>query len=156
MSRFVLAGGFIALILAGGPAAAQEAMHRIADATELTWTAGPPGLPAGSKATVVHGDPAKPGTFVLRAWMPKGYKVAPHTHPSFEAVTVLSGAMRFGVGPSGDPATAKKLGPGGFAGLDAGVVHYVVADEDSIIQINSTGPFAINYVNPADDPRTRK
>jgi quercetin dioxygenase-like cupin family protein len=31
------------------------------------------------------------GDFTIRLKMPDGYKVAPHTHPSRENVTVLSG-----------------------------------------------------------------
>jgi quercetin dioxygenase-like cupin family protein len=41
----------------------------------------------------LHGDPTKPGLFVLRIKFPPNYVVPPHTHPGFETVTVLSGAM---------------------------------------------------------------
>jgi hypothetical protein len=34
--------------------------------------------------------------------------------------------------------------------------HFAFATSDSVVQINSDGPFAINYVNPADDPRNAK
>jgi hypothetical protein len=34
--------------------------------------------------------------------------------------------------------------------------HYVVAKGATTIQVHGTGPFAINYVDPADDPRQQK
>jgi hypothetical protein len=30
--------------------------------------------------------------------------------------------------------------------------HYLVAKTATTIQVHGVGPFAINYVNPADDP----
>jgi hypothetical protein len=32
----------------------------------------------------------------------------------------------------------------------------IAALSEGVVQINSTGPFQINYVNPADDPRKAK
>jgi len=34
----------------------------------------------------------------IRAKLPSGYKVPPHTHPTAENVTVLSGAFHIGMG----------------------------------------------------------
>ena len=31
--------------------------------------------------------------------------------------------------------------------------HYFFADKDTVIQLNSTGPLGITYINPKDDPR---
>jgi hypothetical protein len=33
------------------------------------------------------------------------------------------------------------------------MAHYSFTDEETIIQINSVGPWAINYVRKEDDPR---
>jgi hypothetical protein len=35
------------------------------------------------------------------------------------------------------------------------MVHHFVADEDAVVQVNSTGPWGITYVNPKDDPRQK-
>jgi hypothetical protein len=35
------------------------------------------------------------------------------------------------------------------------MAHYVFADGDTVIQINSTGPWGLTYVNPKDDPRQK-
>ena len=37
--------------------------------------------------------------------------------------------------------------------MNSMTAHYAFADEDTVIQLNSTGPWALTYVNPTDDPR---
>jgi hypothetical protein len=32
------------------------------------------------------------------------------------------------------------------------MAHYAFTDEETVVQINSNGPWGINYVNPKDDP----
>jgi quercetin dioxygenase-like cupin family protein len=50
---------------------------------------------------VLAGDPtASTGDFRIRFKMPAGYKIAPHTHPQRENVTVLSGTLKVGMGTS--------------------------------------------------------
>ena len=49
--------------------------------------------------------------------------------------------------------TIEYLPAGSFASMPHGVVHYVLVDEDSIVQVNATGPWGIDYVNAKDDPR---
>jgi hypothetical protein len=31
--------------------------------------------------------------------------------------------------------------------------HFAVASGETVVQVNSMGPFEFKYVNPADDPR---
>ena len=33
------------------------------------------------------------------------------------------------------------------------VAHYVFSDEETVLQITSDGPWAIDYIDPKDDPR---
>jgi hypothetical protein len=42
---------------------------------------------------------------------------------------------------------------GSYALMPKGVRHFAWAKGDTIIDIYGVGPFAINYVNPGDDPR---
>jgi hypothetical protein len=42
-----------------------------------------------------------------------------------------------------------------FFAMSPGSAHYFFADEDTVIQLNSTGPWGINYINPKDDPRPK-
>ena len=84
--------------------------------------------------------------------MPAGYKIAAHKHPTSEAVTVISGTFNIGMGDKLDEAKAEKLTAGSFIYLPENMNHFAFVSTESIIQINSEGPFAITYVNPADDP----
>jgi hypothetical protein len=34
-------------------------------------------------------------------------------------------------------------------------VHSFFADDATVIQLNSSGPWDINYINPKDDPRPK-
>lgn len=89
----------------------------------------------------------------MRLKMPKGYQIPPHTHPKPEVVTVISGAFRLGMGEKADPGKAKALPAGSIFALDPGMPHYGLADGDTVVQLNSIGPWTLNYVNPKDDPR---
>jgi quercetin dioxygenase-like cupin family protein len=103
---------------------------------------------------VLFGDPgAKSGAFTVRLKMPDGYKVMPHTHPTAEYVTVLSGALRVGMSRDWQDASMKELATGGFAHMPAQMAHYVQAHGETIIQVSGQAPFTITYINPADDPR---
>ena len=53
-------------------------------------------------------------------------------------------------------ATAREVAAGTFAVLPANTAHFASFPDESVIQIQSEGPFQIKYVNPADDPRNAK
>jgi quercetin dioxygenase-like cupin family protein len=115
-----------------------------------------PAFPNGGQTALLHGDPNKPGLFILRIKFPPNYVVPPHTHPGFETVTVLSGAMGSGMGEKADLTKGKMLKAGGILALPANHAHYVwTADEETIIQVAAIGPFDLVYINPADDPRKK-
>ncbi len=139
-----------------GAKATVSAEHKIYAAADLQWVDGAPGLPAGAKMAVLDGDPTKKGSFTVRLQAPAGYKVPPHTHPSAEHITVISGTLHLGMGAKFDETAGRELAPGGFGVMPAGMQHFAWSTTDTIIQIQSEGPFEIKYVNPADDPRTAK
>jgi quercetin dioxygenase-like cupin family protein len=152
--RYLTAAVTVALLL-GAPAAQAADEHRIVSPQEIKWAPGPASLPPGAEATVLYGDPGKEGLFALRLRLPKGYRIAPHSHPKPEIVTVISGTFRLGTGTSADPDKARPLPAGSFFAMSPGMVHYAGADELTVIQLNSTGPWSLNYVNPKDDPRQK-
>jgi len=125
----------------------------ILDPAALVWGDPPPRLPRGCKATVLFGDPTKKGWFTVRLHAPAGYKIPPHTHPTAEHVTVISGSVHLGHGEKVAESTGRLVKTGGYAVLAAKSVHSAWFTEDSIIQIQSEGPFEMTYVDPADDPR---
>jgi hypothetical protein len=64
--------------------------------------------------------------------------------------------VRLGLGPKLDAAGAKPLRAGSFYSTEPGTEHYVVVDQDAVVQVNSRGPWGIHYLNPADDPQRRR
>jgi quercetin dioxygenase-like cupin family protein len=130
--------------------------HKFLKPDELQWGEAPPSLPPGAKMAVLDGDPTKAGSFTVRLKAPAGYKIPPHTHPTTERVTGISGTARLGMGQKFDETVAHEVGPGAFVVLPAGMAHFALMQEESIVQIQSEGPFQIKYVNPADDPRNTK
>ena len=101
---------------------------------------------------VIH----KKGLFTVRLQTPAGYKVPPHTHPTTEHITVISGTFNIGTGDKFDEAAGKELGAGGYMVMPPGMKHYAWTPAEAIIQVHGIGPFVIKYVNPADDPRNAK
>jgi quercetin dioxygenase-like cupin family protein len=130
-------------------------MHLYAPTT-IEWKTGPLALPPGAKMAVLEGDPTKEGPFVVRFQFPEGYHVPPHTHPKTERVTVISGALYLATGDALDRNSAKKLPAGSFGYWPAGMKHTAWSEGETIIQLHGVGPWQINYVNPADDPRNAK
>lgn len=129
--------------------------HTIVSTDDIKWGAAPPSLPSGAQAAVLLGNPAKEGPFVLRLKFPPGFAVPPHRHSKDELVTVISGKFGIGAGEKLDRAAAKQLPPGSFVHLPAGMPHYAVADAETVVQINGTGPFDVTYIDPKDDPRKK-
>ena len=137
-------------------APASHPAHTIVTPAAIDWKDGPPSLQPGAQAAILYGDPSKEGVFVMRLKLPKGFRIAPHTHPRPEILTVVSGAFHIGMGAVADEAKAQRLAAGSFFAFDPGLPHYAHVEEDTVVQLSSTGPWTINYVNPADDPRTGK
>ena len=122
-------------------------------ANDIAWADAPPVLPAGAKIAVLEGDPAKPGPFTLRIQFPASYRIAPHTHPADEHVTVISGTFARGMGSTFDESKLEELGPGGFAMMKTGMQHFAWSKDGAVVQLHGIGPWGLTYVNPADDPR---
>jgi quercetin dioxygenase-like cupin family protein len=166
MKKLVLFGAAMAFA-AGSLWAAEEpakkpATHRTMAPSEpmvaaapddLKWGDAPPVLPAGAKLAVVEGNPMKAGGYyTVRLHLPDGYKIMPHWHPAVEHITVLSGSFNVGMGDKMDESATKELPAGGYGLMPAHKHHYAVAKGDTTVQISGTEPFALTYVNPADDP----
>ena len=127
--------------------------HTIVTPSDVQWGPAPPVLPPGAQAAVLFGDPSKEGPFAMRAKLPKGYSIPPHTHPVDEVGTVISGTVRLGMGETADQSKLQSLPAGSFFAMDPGTAHYVSTDEETVVQLNTIGPWGLTYVNPKDDPR---
>lgn len=129
--------------------------HVLVNVKELKWVDGPASLPKGAKMAVVEGDPAAPNAlFTIRVKLPNNFKIMPHSHPADEHITVISGTFNMGMGETFDMKKATALTAGGFGVMPVGHKHFAFSKGETVIQLHGVGPWAINYVNPADDPRT--
>lgn len=114
-----------------------------------------PSLPPGAKMSLIEGplDQAKPFTFRLK--FPANYKIPAHWHPVIERVTVISGTFHLGMGDKFDESKLKALPRGSIVIMQPKTHHFAMTKEETEVQLHGTGPWAINYVNPSDDPRKK-
>jgi quercetin dioxygenase-like cupin family protein len=153
IQRAIAIAGLLAFSLGSSMIYANEQHHTVVPGDTVEWGPAPPSLPAGAQAAMLFGNPAEEGSFVLRLKFPAGFIVPPHRHSKDELMTVISGRFTVGAGEKLDRASAQPLPPESFVHLPAGMPHFALADEETVVQINGQGPFDITYVNPADDPR---
>src|SRR5687767_2602834 len=139
------------LFFAGAaPACAQMVS---AETEDIKWGVNPV-LP-NAKFAVIHGNPAQPGPFVYRIWLPANGVVPAHRHPVAENVTVLWGTLYAGMGDKLDRDKSKAYRAGGYFSMPADHPHYVWTKEETLIQVHGVGPTSITFVDPADDPRKK-
>jgi quercetin dioxygenase-like cupin family protein len=119
---------------------------------DLKWGPAPAIFPSGAKLAVLQGDPIKAEAVTVRLDFPNGYVLPPHFHPTDEAVTVIEGTFQVGMGDKVEKSKTTPVPVGGFVVAGAGQHHYAIAKGRTIVQVNLMGPFALTYVNPADDP----
>jgi hypothetical protein len=123
---------------------------------QIKWGPAPAIFPKGAEMAVLAGDPGSAGPVTVRLKMPAGYAIAPHWHPTDERVTVISGHLGLGMGDTLDKKKSVVLKPGGYAIAQANMHHFAWAKAATIVQVDMMGPFALTYVNPADDPSKQK
>ncbi len=130
---------------------AQE--HIMTKPGDVEWQAAPASVPEGAEAAVLYGNPGEDGQFALRLRFPAGYELPPHTHAKPEIVTVISGTFHLGMGEAADRDATDAMEAGSFFAFQPGLAHFAYTDEETVVQINSIGPWGIEYVDPSDDPR---
>ena len=129
--------------------------HIMVKPENVKWMDGPPSLPPGAKFAVIEGDPKAAGLFTMRLWFPAGFKIPAHWHPADEHITVISGTFLMGLGDKFDSEKLQALPVGSFGVMLTGTKHFAMVKEETTVQLHGMGPWGINYVNPADDPRKK-
>jgi quercetin dioxygenase-like cupin family protein len=151
----------IALLTSGtGCSGRQKSESAAVDSTKdststevaLQWGPAPAVFPSGAKMAVVSGDPSKEGVFQVQLSMPDGYTVPPHFHPTDEALEVKEGTFLVGMGDKLDPKKTKAMEKGDKGSVPAKMHHFGIARGATIVEVTAKGPFALTYVNPADNP----
>jgi anti-sigma factor ChrR (cupin superfamily) len=147
--------GLTLLVLGASGAALADDMKMPVNASQIEWAPAPAFVPEGAQVAVLSGDPSKDGPYVVRLKLPAGYKIPAHSHPTAEMVTVISGDFHLGMGDKLDEAKGMLLTAGGYAEAPPRMNHFAWVTSPTIVQVHGQGPFAITYVNPADDPRSK-
>ncbi len=128
---------------AGEKKMARAAQKIILTPDELQWKEGPPALPE-TQIAVLEGDPDKRGFFVLRVKLPAGTRIPPHVHTNMERVTVISGKFNLAMGDK--PENPSVLPAGSYFSLPPRTVHNAWVDEETILQISTSGPWTFKPV----------
>jgi uncharacterized RmlC-like cupin family protein len=126
--------------------------HQSVRAAELKWAA-VPSLPKGAQIAVIEGPMNQAVPFTARIKFPANYRLPAHTHPAIEHVTVLSGTFHMGMGEKFDRSATEPVRAGDMMIMKPGAPHFAWTDSETVVQVHGTGPWGINYLNPADDPR---
>jgi quercetin dioxygenase-like cupin family protein len=143
----------VCLMLPAAPVLSAQAAAATTD-TSLHWGPAPAAFPKGATMAVLKGDPSKAEPFTVELSLPRGYVIPPHFHPTDETVTVQQGVLLVGMGDVFDPAKTKTLKVGGSHTIPAQAHHFAATSGATVIMVSAMGPFAMTYVNPADDPQT--
>jgi len=126
---------------------------------DAKWGPAPPMLPPGAEIALVSGDPGKSAPYTVRLKFPAHYAIPAHSHPMDENVAVVSGALTLGMGDKLDKLAKGNatLAAGSYALAPSGMNHYAFTGaRETTILLYGVGPVEFKYVNPQDDPRTRK
>jgi len=132
-----------------------HAQHAPAAASDLKWVNAPASLPEGARMAMLQGDLAKPGAFSFQLKLPAGYQLKPQSSPAINRLFVISGALNFGAGEKFDSARTVPL-YSGYAHWPSNGAYFAFTKEETVVEIEGAGPWAVNYVNPADDPMAKK
>jgi quercetin dioxygenase-like cupin family protein len=159
-TRFLFVATLFALTACRGISAARQAngeagtvaLAATGPQQSVPWGPAPAVFPPGAQFAVLAGDPTKAEPFTVRLRFPDGYKIPPHTHPTAENVTVLSGTFFAGMGARFVESELHPYGRDDFASIPANHAHYAMARGQTIVQISAIGPFALTYVNPDGTP----
>ena len=150
--RSILPVLVLAQFMLGDTVAMAQSGHVMLAPDDVRWGPAPPSLPSGAMLAVVEGKPSERGPFTMRLKFPAGFKVAPHSHPAIEHLTVLSGTINFGMGDTFDVGKLTPMRAGSFIVMPVGTTHFVHTTEETVVQVHGIGPWGVKYVNPNDDP----
>ena len=122
-------------------------------ASEIKWGENP-ALPKGTKFVILMGDP-KQGAYVSRVQLPANVKIMPHSHPTENLLTVLSGTLLYAEGDKFDAAKLKSYPAGSFIVETPNVPHFQTAKGPVVFQVSVPGKSSFDYVDAKDDPRKK-
>jgi quercetin dioxygenase-like cupin family protein len=124
---------------------------------EMPWGPGLASQPKGAEVAILSSSPDKHGPFIIRIKFPPNYQLPPHTHPTDEHSTVIAGILYAGFGTKIDKAKTRAMPAGSFITFPAKMPHFGITGPEGVtVQLDCVGPWIVNYINAADDPRKNK
>lgn len=116
-----------------------------------------PAFPPAARLAVLVGDPNQPGPYLIKVKVPSGVKLMPHRHPEDRIYTVISGVFYIGLGDKFDAGKVEAFPPGAVIVLPGNTPHFHWAKSgEYVTQVTAIGPLGLEYLDPGDDPRTRR
>jgi quercetin dioxygenase-like cupin family protein len=132
-------------LCSAGTLLAQSAPHHTVPRAQLHWTA--TAIPS-LEMSVVEGNPATTGPFVLRFRALRQVRIPAHWHPSDEHLTVLTGTASLGMGDRFTASALRPLHSGDYASLPKQSPHFAQFAAGTEVQLHGEGPFITNWVDP--------
>jgi hypothetical protein len=141
LSRHLIAAGVLAACFATsrtGAAGLDPAAVVFSLPDQIKWNENPA---AGNANAVLHGDPSKPGLYiVLVKWYP-GHMSHPHFHPNDRFITVISGTWWVGTGTKFAPDATVPMQAGSFVTHFGKQIHYDGAKlGETVLEVVGEGP----------------
>jgi quercetin dioxygenase-like cupin family protein len=101
----------------------------------------------GIKTSVLYGDPAKPGYYVMFYIIPDGLKLPPHFHPESRTVVVVTGKFYYGYGSTFDENKMYEMPQGTYFTEPSNQHHYAYAKAGEVLlYVTGFGPTGTSYV----------
>lgn len=122
----------------------------------IGWGACPAGLPAACEMAVLEGDPRREMLFTVRFRTRGDFVLKPHWHPGNERVTVLEGRIGVGFGTEVDREMVTWFEAGDYYVNAKEVVHFVLTDGPTVVQITGIGPWKANLIEPRPEGAKRE
>jgi quercetin dioxygenase-like cupin family protein len=140
-----LAAGLFAVTMLAGTVAFAVDSALVVSPSDLKWQ--PSRDIPGAQVALISGDPSKQELFTARIKLPANFKILAHTHPTNEYDTIISGALFTGEGSQFSTNDLQKISAGSVVVFPAGVEHFSMTKQPTVVQITGVGPWGINYLN---------
>jgi quercetin dioxygenase-like cupin family protein len=131
-----------------------QEMFRAIYPEDIVWLSFP-AFPPAARLAILVGQPLEASPYVIRVKIPRGTRLMPHRHPEDRVYTVISGVFYIGLGERFDEQLLKGYPPGCVVVLPGNTWHFHCARSgEYVTQVNAIGPLGLEYLDPADDPRS--
>jgi len=144
---------FGSIVVSAAVQAQGESGAKTLTVSEIKWAENP-ALPKGVKAVILMGDPTQ-GAYINRVQLPGNVKIMPHSHPTENLVTVLSGTLLYGEGDKFDAAKLKSYPAGSFVVEKPNSPHFMTGKGPVVFQVSVPGKSSFDYADAKDDPRKK-